>query len=583
MTTSHNRYHITKQPRLMQNGIAMMSFYLLLTLLLLCSCDIPDDIPYPIVESELTSLKVEGQCDETGTGDAEVRIDKTNRRAEVYVNDLVDITHLRIKKIEATNDAHIVINDTIRRLSDSYPTQGMPTGSPEMTLDFSRPQAITLFTYQRYDWIISVTQVIKREVEVEGQVGDAIIDPDTRVAIIYVNESQDLSAIKVKKFSLGGQHGSVDPDPTQQASVDFTNSRRYYVKNGWSNLIYPWVVYVYQTAGTIQPTIAVTSTAKGASLISGTRPNGVMPKVEYKAASDADWTVASEVRFPTATTYEVELNGLKSDVQYLCRATFGQTVTEEQAFYFEGEQLENSSFDDWHVEGEGLRALYCPWAEGAESYWDTGNHGATTVGASNSTFADEDGRRYANLQSKFIVIKFAAGNIFTGKYVDTDGTNGVLAFGRPFTSRPTQMTFEFQYKTSPITRNGGAWNNAWGQYISKEMYENMKGKPDSCSVFIALGDWTPTTYKGNLCPYLIRTRPSALHLMDLQDPHLIGYAQMTCGHDVSSWTEQTLDIDYRNGRTPTTIIVVASSSKYGDYFTGGEESQMKVDNFKLKY
>ena len=58
---------------------------------------------------------------------------------------------------------------------------------------------------------------------------------------------------------------------------------------------------------------------------------------------------------------------------------------------------------------------------------------------------------------------------------------------------------------------------------------------------------------------------------------------MTCGEDVSTWTTKTLDIAYRNDRTPTTVIVVASSSKYGDYFTGGEESLLKVDNFKLKY
>ena len=403
-------------------------------------------------------------------------------------------------------------------------------------------------------WTVRVRQVVKREVEMEGQVGNAVIDPETRVVIVYVNESQNLAAIKVKKFSLGGPHGSVDPDPTKQESVDFTNSRRYYVKNGWSDLIYPWVVYVYQTAGSVQPTMEVSTTAKGATLISGTRPNGVVPVVEYKAVGDAEWEKAAEIRIPTSTTY-----------------------------YFVGEQLENAGFEDWHIKGEGMKALYCPWAEGSEPYWDTGNHGATTVGASNSTFVDENGRRYANLQSKYIVIKFAAGNIFTGKYVETDGSNGVIAFGRPFTSRPSKMTFEYQYKTSTITRNGGEWNNAWGQYISKSMYENLKGKPDSCSVFIALGDWQPETYKTTVCPYLIRTRPTALHLMDLKDPHLIGYAQMTRGEDVNSWTTETLDIGYRSDRTPTTIIVVASSSKYGDYFTGGEESLLKVDNFKLIY
>ena len=93
-------------------------------------------------------------------------------------------------------------------------------------------------------------------------------------------------------------------------------------------------------------------------------------------------------------------------------------------------------------------SLHNPWKEGSVSFWDTGNRGATTVGASNSTYGTEDGRTYANLQSKFIVIKFAAGNIFTGAYLKTDGSNGILSLGRPFTGRPTKLQFDYTYKSS---------------------------------------------------------------------------------------------------------------------------------------
>jgi hypothetical protein len=34
---------------------------------------------------------------------------------------------------------------------------------------------------------------------------------------------------------------------------------------------------------------------------------------------------------------------------------------------------------------------------------------------------------------------------------------------------------------------------------------------------------------------------------------------------------------------PTHILVVASSSKYGDFFTGGVGSTMVLDNMKLIY
>ncbi|MBR3514248.1 MAG: PCMD domain-containing protein [Bacteroidaceae bacterium] len=555
----------------------------------LTACAIPDDIPYPTVETEITAFEVEGQCDATGEGEAEAVIDKNKRTVHVYVNDLVDIANLKVKRLETTNDAAVVIDSTLCIASETYKVDGYPQESKNtpFQIDATHDVPVLLHTYQTYEWTIRVEQVVKRDIEVEGQVGDAVIDPVTRVAIVYVNSDQDLSQIRVRKFNLGGPHGAVIPNLTEEPSVDFTTSRRYYVKQGWSDLIYMWTVYVYTTTEAVQASANVSTTAKGATVISGTRPNGVVPVVEYRAESESEWTTvpATDVKFPTATSYEVTFTALHSDVKYLCHVKFNGEATPDQTFYFEGEQLENSSFDNWHTETtKSSQELFLPWGAADEPYWDTGNHGATTVGASNSTFVDEDGRRYANLQSKYIVIKFAAGNIFTGKYLETDGTNGVLSFGRPFTSRPEKLQFDFQYKTSPITRTAsGGWKDGYGKYISRTLFEGLKGQPDSCNVYIALGDWEPTLYKGTQCPYLVRTRPSEFQVLDKNDPHIIAYAQMTCGRDVDSWTTEQLKLDYRSNRTPKYIIVVAASSKYGDYFTGGETSLMKIDNLRLIY
>ena len=561
------------------------------TLLCLCGCAIKDDIPYPIVDSAITAFEVEGQCDATGTGMAAAEIDNASRTVKAYVNDMVNPAALKITRMEVSNDAEILTGGVTCVDASAFPKKGFASApaTANTRVDFTQDAIFTLKTYQEYDWTVTVEQIIHRDVEVEGQVGNAVVDAGNRVAIIYVSDKKGLRALKVTKFNLGGEHGKVVPDPTARPTYDFSDECIFYVQESWSELSYEWKVYVFPTEASVEPTVTVSANDKGATIISGMRPNGVTPVVEYREESTSVWTTVAQgdVRYPSSTSYEVVLSVLRSDVKYLCRVTFGGKTIEGEPFYFQGEQLKNASFNDWHIEGEGTKALYCPWAEGGDAYWDTGNHGATTVGASNSTYVDEDGRRYANLQSKYIVIKFAAGNIFTGKYIETDGTNGVLSFGRPFSSRPAKMQFDFQYKTAPVTRTGGDWKEPWGQYIPREMYEGMKGQPDSCSVYIALGDWEPVTYTSRgviyTCPYLIRTRPSALSLMDMHSPNLIGYGQMTCGEDVSSWTTQTIDIHYYNDRIPTTIIVVAASSKYGDYFTGGEGSQLKVDDFKLIY
>lgn len=48
--------------------------------------------------------------------------------------------------------------------------------------------------------------------------------------------------------------------------------------------------------------------------------------------------------------------------------------------------------------------------------------------------------------------------------------------------------------------------------------------------------------------------------------------------------EFRIPIEYRSTDTkPTSIILVASSSKYGDYFTGGIGSTMWLDDLELVY
>ena len=55
------------------------------------------------------------------------------------------------------------------------------------------------------------------------------------------------------------------------------------------------------------------------------------------------------------------------------------------------------------------------------------------------------GNYSAKLQSQYVALfgigAFAAGNVFVGKFLKIDGTDGILRFGRPFTSRPSNWCF----------------------------------------------------------------------------------------------------------------------------------------------
>ena len=111
---------------------------------------------------------------------------------------------------------------------------------------------------------------------------------------------------------------------------------------------------------------------------------------------------------------------------------------------------------------------------------------------------------------------------------------------------------------------------------SNDEMKYLIGQPDTCQIFIALGDWSE--------PVEIRTKPSDRKLFDKNDPHIIAYADMYSGKSVTEYTPFTLELEYRDtDRIPTYIVVVASASKYGDYFTGGDGSVLFLDDFTLEY
>lgn len=554
------------------------------------SCDVPNDIPYPIVEGRITAFEVEGQCGENGSGEGSATIDKDLRTVSLFVCDTVDVKKLKVRRIELkseTKNPDVDYQEEIGLLPDSavcldfarFPRKGFnaPNSHQDTRMDFSQKVKFTLHTYQDYEWTVNVEQIVIREVEVENQVGNAVIDPVTHNVVVYVNKEQSLKRLKVHKFSLGGVHGKVSPDPTTQETFDFYDVRQFLVTTGWGEE-QSWRVMVCHTEAAMGTTAQAFARTVNA-IVSGEKPNGTTPLIEYKKESEQTWlNVPQENIQQTATAYTADIKGLQPSTTYQYRVKAGESSVDVQTFTTTKMlQLENSSFDDWCTDTNNSKLLY-PWAEGATPYWETGNKGATTVGNSNSVPTDDTSTgsgKAAYLESKYIVIKFAAGNIFTGSYLRTDGTNGILGFGRPFKAFPAKLTFDYKYNSETINK------------VGDEALRYMEGRPDSCQIYITLwhiGENDYEEYNGEKFPLIIRTRPSERHLFSPNDKRVVAYAQLTQGNDVNEWTSHTLELKYKdNTRIPTHIQVVASSSKYGDYFTGGVGSTLVLDNLKLYY
>lgn len=302
----------------------------------------------------------------------------------------------------------------------------------------------------------------------------------------------------------------------------------------------------------------------------------------YRAAGSSNWEeVAATLNGKEMTA---AINGLKVATTYEYVAVAGEKAssiickfTTEKAA-----QLPNAGFENWH----GSKPTYV-FESGGTMFWDTGNHGSQKAGTDITTSdgsVKHSGNYSAKLESKFASMlgigQFAAGNVFSGKYLDTkmDGVvgNGVLGWGRPFASRPTALRGYIRYQSNPVNYD----NNC--EFIDKD-------DPDIGSIFIVLGNWPGENYGGETWPVIVKTNyknQSSAQLFDVNSEYIIGYGEkdFTSSTEGEGMIEFNIPVDYRyTNRKPTAIIIVASSSKYGDYFSGGTGSTMWLDDFELVY
>lgn len=73
-------------------------------------------------------------------------------------------------------------------------------------------------------------------------------------------------------------------------------------------------------------------------------------------------------------------------------------------------------------------------------------------------------------------------------------------------------------------------------------------------------------------------------LFSKDDSKIIAYGELIIDGNVNAWTEHKIKLEYRRKDVkPKYILVVASASKYGDYYTGSTGSTMWLDDLELIY
>lgn len=514
-------------------------------LLLLASC-IENDIDYPVIRLQIVDIAVDGQI-----GSAVINTE-TNT-ITLNLNETTDMKKVKVTQLELTQGAKsdLAVNTV---------------------LDLTKPKKVTLSLYQDYEWTIIGQQSIERRFVVEDQIGNATIDVENKIAVAYVISSTSLRAINVEDVKLGPEGCTMIPSDFSTIH-NFMNAQKVTVK--YHDVTEEWMLCVSPSSNEV-----VTASADGWTNVAwlyGQGKKGSDFGFEISEVPSGEWkSVDKSYITVDGGTFMARVPHLKASTTYNCRAVSGDKYGDIMTFTTgQAVELPGGSFDDWHQDDK----IWNPWADNGEQIWDTGNQGATTMGDSNSMPTNETWNnqgKAAKLLSKFVGLgsigKFAAGNLYMGKYLQTVGTNGRLEFGKPFTARPTRMKIHYRYATAPIN-NLPNEKNAPADYKRFSSYE---GVPDTCAIYIALGDWSS--------PIEVYTKYSERKLFDKNDPNVIAYAEFYSGKTVADYQTLNLELDYRStSRVPKYMLIVCSASKYGDYFVGGEGSTLWVDDFSLEY
>lgn len=501
---------------------------------------IKNNIPYPNIQVSFVSLEVEDALQPA-------TIDSVNMTVTLYLS-------------ERANPANVVVNGFALSPSEGE----WPDSAAWLNgIDLTDRRLTTLTLYQEYTWIVTAVRDVERYFTVEQQVGASVIDVAGRRVIAYVPEGADLSRIKVTSIKLEGVTSVMTPQ-LEGREVDFTRPVDVTVTEfGHSDV---WTIYVLTTEATV--TTERVDAWSCVAWLYGSAEEGKDNGFEYRRADAAEWQRMSAAAITTdGGSFTGRLTGLTPETTYIARAYSDDEYGAEVEFTTQPTaQMANEDFENWWLDGK----VWCPWAEDGTSYWDTGNKGATTLGTSNTYPSDDTptgSGRSACLETRFVGIgsigKLAAGNIFVGSYVRTDGTNGVLSFGRPFTVRPTRMTGWMKYHSAPISSVTSG-------------FEDLKDTPDTGIVWVALIDSDE--------PLEIRTNPKNRQLFDPEADYVVAYGKMEWKSDVTEWTRFEITLDYKSTeRVPKYILCTCSASALGDYFTGGNGSVLMVDDLSLSF
>jgi len=315
--------------------------------------------------------------------------------------------------------------------------------------------------------------------------------------------------------------------------------------------------------------------------LTDTRPDGLSFK--YRVYGTTGWVDidSSKSRMTVddaSKTFTADITGLDPDCPYEFRAISSVDADSNQEIVeFRTEKagtIYNMNFDEWSETKSNNKTVYYPFAEGAQHVWDSANEAAVTLSQSSTTpvsGSDAYKGKAVRMESKYMLIAFAAGNLFTGDFVTIDGVGAELDWGVQFTSRPVALKGYYKYIPAKIDKLNEDKLKAGGLNPS-----DIKGTLDKAQIQAFTANWDKQ----------FRINTTAGQFVDVSEnnrDNLVAFGRLESSDTHESYHEFVIPLTYRSKEAPTYVVISAAASYLGDYFTGGVGSVLYVDEFEFIY
>ncbi len=536
----------------------------------LCAC-MPNDLTYPRTEAQILAFAVEGQKSST--------INSTDRTVNIVLGERVDIENALVTSSRITDGASCA--------SGEFPQAGD-------VLDLSDTLTYVLKVYYEYEWAICASQTIERYVVCNGQVAEPYINVEDRDVTIYVSENQSLESITITSMKLEREGAEF------VKTVGYERNSSNYLERVEAEVSFPMTVncalqrtfYIEDEGEVIEWTFSAVQKAVGVALssvnawtyhaeVEGSFNGSGTPYFAYRATGAEDWAVWEDVSIENGTAVSASISGLSEGTSYELKLCTEDSESEATTFTTGvAEQLFNMGWDEWYQVGkvwyptseELYNSTYANYASDSlesDMVWTTPNFGIASFNMGNPTIYDEtftataESKYSVKMSCCYAVIKYAAGSVFTGKFIGLDGLGANLTWGTPFTGRPRAIHGYYAYTPGEIN------------YYNNVKTENS-GELDKAKILVILTDWDE--------PFNVNTT-KGWFVDQENDEHIIAYSLMDSDYDTNGeFIEFEHELEYRRlDATPKYAVVIACASALADEFTGSTESVMWADEWEFVY